>query len=135
MKGKNTEFAKFKSIMSKVKKNKPEVTATGKVQWGKSKQEIHMKFNLFDLLVFEFDQKAIAAISVALALINLWSQKGESEMGIICILLGIALEVVKANGWFTVPVVAEYVVFGLGALLTLINIISWFSMRNISKRF
>ena len=37
MKGKNTEFAKFKSIMSKVKKNRPEVTATGKVQWGKSK--------------------------------------------------------------------------------------------------
>ncbi len=35
--GKKTEFAKFKRIMSKVKNNRPEVTATGKVQWGKSK--------------------------------------------------------------------------------------------------
>ncbi len=35
--GKKTEFAKFKSIMSKVKKNRPEVTSTGRVQWGKSK--------------------------------------------------------------------------------------------------
>ena len=76
MKGKNTEFAKFKSIMSKVKKNRPEVTATGKVQWGKSKQAIHMKFNLFDLLVFEFDWKAIAVFMFGLALIILWSQEG-----------------------------------------------------------
>lgn len=32
-----------------------------------------MKFNLFDLLMFEFDWKAISAISAALVLINLWS--------------------------------------------------------------
>ncbi|WP_143322952.1 hypothetical protein [Clostridium sp. HBUAS56010] len=55
-------------------------------------------------------------------------------MGIVCILLGVALEVVKANGWFYVPNVAQYVVFGLGALLTLINIVKWFGVRKISNR-
>ena len=37
MKGKKTEFAWFKSIMSKVKKNKPEIAANGKVKWGACK--------------------------------------------------------------------------------------------------
>lgn len=37
MKGKKTEFAGFKSILSKVKKNRPEVAANGKVKWGTSK--------------------------------------------------------------------------------------------------
>lgn len=37
MKGKKTEFERFKSIMSKVKKNRPEVAANGKVKWGAGK--------------------------------------------------------------------------------------------------
>ncbi len=32
-----------------------------------------MKFNLFDELKLEFDWKAVAAISAAFVLINLWS--------------------------------------------------------------
>ncbi|WP_143322819.1 hypothetical protein [Clostridium sp. HBUAS56010] len=55
-------------------------------------------------------------------------------MGIVCILLGVALEVVKANDWFAVPAVVEYVIFGLGAFLILLNIINWFGMRKISNR-
>lgn len=37
MKGRKTEHARFKSIMSKVKKNRPEITANGKVKWGSGK--------------------------------------------------------------------------------------------------
>jgi hypothetical protein len=37
MKGNKTEYARFKSIMSKVKKNRPEVAANGKVKWGASR--------------------------------------------------------------------------------------------------
>lgn len=37
MKGCKTEYAKFKSIMSKVKKNRPEVAVNGKVKWGAGK--------------------------------------------------------------------------------------------------
>lgn len=37
MKGRKTEYTRFKSIMSKVKKNRPEIAANGKVKWGSGK--------------------------------------------------------------------------------------------------
>lgn len=58
---------------------------------------------------------------------------------ITCILLGVALEVIKANNLFIVPDIALYVVFGLGGFLALINMITWIgarrSMNKATKRF
>lgn len=58
---------------------------------------------------------------------------------ILCILIGVALEIVKANNWFIVPEIASYVMFGIGGLLALINVITWIgakmSFDKMSKRF
>lgn len=60
-------------------------------------------------------------------------------VAIVCILLGVALEIIKVNNWFIVPDVATYVVFGLGGFLTLINAITWIgairSVGRATKRF
>jgi uncharacterized membrane protein len=58
---------------------------------------------------------------------------------IACILIGVALEVVKANNWFIVPEIATYAMFGLGGFLALISIITQIGARRsvskVSKRF
>ncbi len=60
-------------------------------------------------------------------------------MWFICIILGIVAEVLKANAILIIPSVVEYILFGIGGLLLLIQIISWISarkqMKNVSKRF
>jgi len=60
-------------------------------------------------------------------------------MAVVCILLGVALEVVKANNWFAVPEIATYVLFGLGIGLALCKGIVLFGARRsvskMSKRF
>ncbi|MBW4846283.1 MAG: hypothetical protein KZY87_11965 [Lachnospiraceae bacterium] len=43
---------------------------------------------------------------------------------VIVILVGIALEIVKANAWFIVPDMAIYIVFGIGGPLGLVNVIN-----------
>lgn len=67
--------------------------------------------------------------------------KGVDKMmaAILCILIGVALEIVKVNNWFIVPEIASYVMFGIGGLLALINVIIWIgakmSFDKMSKRF
>lgn len=60
-------------------------------------------------------------------------------MWIIFILLGIAAEVLKANAILVIPSIVEYILFGIGGLLLLIQIITWISARKqikkVSKRF
>ena len=38
-------------------------------------------------------------------------------LAVIVILLGVALEIAKANAWFIVPDFATYIVFGIGLIL------------------
>ncbi len=52
-------------------------------------------------------------------------------LAVIVILVGVALEIVKANGWFIVPDIAIYIVFVIGGLLALVNIINWLSARRL----
>lgn len=59
----------------------------------------------------------------------------ESMMAIILILLGIGAEIVKANAWFVIPNFVSYILFGIGGVLLLINIISWFSATRKIKGF
>lgn len=53
---------------------------------------------------------------------------------VIVILVGIALEIVKANAWFIVPDMAIYIVFGIGGPLGLVNVIDWLSTRRIINK-
>lgn len=59
-------------------------------------------------------------------------------LAIILILLGIGAEIVKANAWFIMPEFVSYVLFGIGGVLLLLNIVNWFSairkVRRIEKR-
>jgi len=45
-------------------------------------------------------------------------------LAVIVILLGVALEIAKANAWFIVPDMAIYIVFGIGVALAIASIIS-----------
>ncbi len=60
-------------------------------------------------------------------------------MWFVCIILGIVAEVLKANAIIIIPSIVEYILFGIGGLLLLIQIINWISarkqMKNVSKRF
>ncbi len=60
-------------------------------------------------------------------------------MWFVCIILGIVAEVLKANEILIIPSIVEYILFGIGGLLLLIQIINWISarkqMKNVSKRF
>ena len=60
-------------------------------------------------------------------------------MWCVFIILGIVAEVLKANVILVIPSIVEYVLFGIGGLLLLIQIISWISARhqvkNVTKRF
>lgn len=53
-------------------------------------------------------------------------------LAVLVILLGVALEIVKANGWFIVPNVAIYIVFGIGMILVTVSVVSWIAAK---KRF
>ena len=60
-------------------------------------------------------------------------------MWFVCIILGIVAEVLKAKAILIIPSVVEYILFGIGGLFLLIQIINWISarkqMKNVSKRF
>lgn len=60
-------------------------------------------------------------------------------MWIIFIILGVVLEILKANSILIIPVAIEYVVFGLGIFLLLIQIITYFVLgkhqNRMMKRF
>lgn len=60
-------------------------------------------------------------------------------MWCVFIILGIVAEVLKANAILVIPSVVEYILFGVGGLLLLIQIITWNSARhqvsNMQKRF
>ncbi len=43
---------------------------------------------------------------------------------VIVILVGVALEIVKANSWFIVPDMAIYIVFGIGVALSIVSIVN-----------
>lgn len=45
-------------------------------------------------------------------------------LAVIVILVGVALEIVKANAWFIVPDMAIYIVFGIGVALVIISVVS-----------
>lgn len=51
---------------------------------------------------------------------------------VIVILVGVALEIVKANAWFIVPDMAVYIVFGISAILLMGSIVSGIAAK---KRF
>lgn len=53
-------------------------------------------------------------------------------LAVIVILVGVALEIVKANAWFVVPDMAIYIVFGIGLILAVVSIVSGIVAR---KRF
>lgn len=50
-------------------------------------------------------------------------------MGILFIILGIITEVVKANAWFIIPNFVSYILFGLGGVCILIQVITYFSTK------
>ena len=55
-------------------------------------------------------------------------------MWIVFILIGVVLEILKANSILIIPIVAEYIVFGIGGFLFLVQIISWITAKKqISK--
>lgn len=45
-------------------------------------------------------------------------------LAVILILVGVALEIVKANSWFIVPDMAIYIVFGIGVAHAIASIIN-----------
>lgn len=53
-------------------------------------------------------------------------------MWLILIILGVAAEVIKANEILIIPSIVEYILFGLGVLLLLVQIINW---RFAKKQF
>lgn len=59
-------------------------------------------------------------------------------LAVVVILVGLALEIVKANAWFIVPDMAIYIVFGIGVVLAIVSIVSGIVARkrfnSVSKR-
>ena len=60
-------------------------------------------------------------------------------MWLILIILGVVAEILKANAILVIPSIVEYVLFGLGGFLLLIQIISYFTAKKqfnkMSKSF
>lgn len=62
---------------------------------------------------------------------------------VVLILLGVVCEIVKANAWFVIPEFVSYILFGLGGIILVINIIGSLiakrqfnkTSREINKRF
>lgn len=50
-------------------------------------------------------------------------------MWLILIILGIVAEILKANAILVIPSIVEYILFGLGGLLLLIQIITYFTAK------
>lgn len=55
-------------------------------------------------------------------------------MWLILIILGIVAEILKTNAILVIPSIVEYILFGLGGLLLLIQIISYFTARKTIKK-
>lgn len=60
-------------------------------------------------------------------------------MWLILIIFGVVVEILKANAILVIPSIVEYILFGLGGLLLLIQIISYFTAKKqfdkMSKSF
>lgn len=60
-------------------------------------------------------------------------------MWLILIILGVVAEILKANAILVIPSIVEYILFGVGGLLLLIQIISYFTAKKqinkMSKHF
>lgn len=60
-------------------------------------------------------------------------------MWLILIILGIVAEILKANAILVIPSIVEYILFGFGGFLLLIQIITYFTAKKqfnkISKSF
>lgn len=54
-------------------------------------------------------------------------------MWLILIILGVVAEILKANAILVIPSIVEYILFGLGSLLLLIQILSWLFARKQFK--
>lgn len=53
---------------------------------------------------------------------------------VVLILLGVACEIVKVNAWFIIPEFVSYILFGLGGLMFITNIIgSLIAKRHFNK--
>lgn len=55
-------------------------------------------------------------------------------MWLILILLGIVAEILKANAILVIPNIVEYILFGLGGLLLLVQIANYFTARKQIKK-
>ena len=60
-------------------------------------------------------------------------------MWLILIILGVVVEILKANAILVIPSIVEYILFGLGGFLLLIQIITYFTAKKqfnkMSKSF
>lgn len=54
-------------------------------------------------------------------------------MWLILIVLGIVAEVLKANAILVIPSIVEYILFGLGGFLLLIQILNWIFVKKQFK--
>lgn len=54
-------------------------------------------------------------------------------MWLILIILGVVAEILKANAILVIPSIVEYILFGLGGLLLLIQILNWMFARKQFK--
>lgn len=54
-------------------------------------------------------------------------------MWLILIILGVVAEILKANAILVIPSIVEYILFGLGGLLLLIQILNWMFAREQFK--
>lgn len=54
-------------------------------------------------------------------------------MWLILIILGVVVEIIKANEILIIPSIVEYILFGLGGLLLLIQIVNWWFVKKQFK--
>lgn len=54
-------------------------------------------------------------------------------MWLVLIILGVVAEVLKANAILIIPNIVEYILFGLGGFLLLIQIANWLFMKKQFK--
>ena len=53
---------------------------------------------------------------------------------IICVLLGIVAEVIKANAWFIIPNYISWICFGLAGAGCLFKVVSYFNVKRKLKK-
>lgn len=57
-------------------------------------------------------------------------------MDILLIILGACCEIVNANGWFFVPPIVKYILFGIGGISLVIKfLVTLFTGRKINNSF